>query len=272
MARRCIPICMSLGSSVHNSCRRSAHHSLGSSRYYHLSPHIRKITSVANSNTLQKPIFGIVAALTKDGVIGIDGHLPWNVPIPQDRDHFINLTRNKILIVGRKTFAEEDPTGAHINHVRVCIVVSKTMSATDLVHRNDGISIGEGYESPGGPEVKLARSFDEALDLASHEILLGNEIIGDDRCCDAHLSENGPIECWVAGGERIYQEALQHSNASDVHLTHVDMTADQTTTNSIAYFPSVHAERYGFEEVSRINNGICSFCIYKRQARQKSND
>lgn len=258
MARRCIPICLSLGSSVHNPCRRAANHSLGSSHYYHLSPNLR-------TNT-QKPIFGIVSALTKDGVIGINGQLPWNVPIPQDRDHFVNLTRNKILIVGRKTFAEEDPTGAHINHVRVCIVVSKTMSATDLVDRNNGngISTGEGDESP---EVKLARSFDEALDLASHEILLGNEMIDGDGC-GKHLGKNGLIECWVAGGERIYQEALQHNNASEVHLTHVDMSVGQAKTNSIAYFPLVYVERHGFQEVSRINNGICAFCMYRRQPRQ----
>mmetsp|Transcript_14607 Transcript_14607/g.31782 ORF Transcript_14607/g.31782 Transcript_14607/m.31782 type:complete len:272 (-) Transcript_14607:230-1045(-) len=263
------PMCaffMSIGASVHNLCR--ARHSLATPSYHLSSHHLRKITPVANSKTFQKPTFGIVAALAKDGVIGINGRLPWNVPIPQDRDHFVNLTRNKILIVGRKTFAEEDPTGAHINHVRVCIVVSKTMTAKDLVDRNNGRSVGEG-DGSSGPEVKFARSFDEALDLASHEISSGYEKIGDVRRDELLLDEKGLIQCWVAGGERIYQEALQHNNASDVHLTHVDMTVDQTTINSISHFPLEYLERHGFEEVSRIDSGICAFCVYKRQPRHK---
>lgn len=60
---------------------------------------------------MQTPKFGIIAALTKDGIIGTNGKLPW-ASIAQDRDHFVNTTRNKILIVGRKTFADEDQTGS----------------------------------------------------------------------------------------------------------------------------------------------------------------
>lgn len=218
-------------------------------------------------STVQKPLFGIVAALTKNRVIGVNGSLPWkHTAIPQDRDHFVKLTHNKILIIGRKSFAEEDPTGAHVNHVRVCIVVSRTMSDSDLVDRN------------GGPELKLARSFDEALDVASHEIAAnfkmqsGNAALDNDKDDTCRLSKNGTIECWVAGGELIYQEALQHDNADEVHLTHVDMTVDldqyETTKSAIAFFPVDFLERNGFEEVSRVISGICTFCLYKRQPAQ----
>jgi len=259
------------------------------------SPNPRKITSTASTtnnnicanstmrtdcvSTVQKPLFGIVAALTTNRVIGVNGSLPWkHTAIPQDRDHFVNLTHNKILIIGRKSFAEEDPTGAHVNHVRVCIVVSRTMSASDLVDRNVSIGKGGNYS---GPEVKLARSFDEALDLASREIAAshfemqsGNAAVDNDTgdTCRSKNVKNGTIECWVAGGELIYQEALQHNKADEVHLTHVDMTVDldqcQTTKSAIALFPVDVLERNGFEEVSRVISGICTFCLYKRQPAQ----
>src|SRR5210317_2225901 len=91
---------------------------------YPSSFNLRKIATITTKSNFHRPYFGIVAAVSKNGVIGVNGSLPsWN--IPQDRNHFVNLTRNKILIVGRKTFSE-DKSGNHINHVRVCIVISKT--------------------------------------------------------------------------------------------------------------------------------------------------
>src|SRR6056300_1546715 len=59
--------------------------------------------------------FGIVAAMTQNQVIGVNGSLPWK-NLTQDKNHFINLTRNKVLIVGRKTFALEDPSLSHVRH------------------------------------------------------------------------------------------------------------------------------------------------------------
>ncbi|KAL7531849.1 hypothetical protein ACHAXR_004269 [Thalassiosira sp. AJA248-18] len=260
------------------------HSSTAVSRNYYTSLQLRKTTSTADgiicakskndggSAPSRQPIFGIVAALTKSGVIGINGALPWD-PIPQDLDHFIKLTRNKILIVGRKSFAE-DPTGAHINHVRVCIVVSKTMNEiTNGMDRSGRSTTIGGYKS--GPKLKLARSFDEALDLASHESLLhanletqsGNTSTDNDKYYnDAYQNEDGEIDCWVAGGERIYKEALLHENANEVHLTHVDMDVkSETPASATAYFPMEFMTRGGFEECSRVHSGVCTFCLYKRR-------
>lgn len=221
--------------------------------------HPRKVTSfsfaddnvnVCTKSTMQTPKFGIIAALTKDGIIGCNGKLPW-ASIAQDRDHFVNTTRNKILIVGRKTFADEDQTGSHIKHVRVCIVVSRTIDASDLVS-------GKGHTK--GPDVKLARTFDEALHLS-------RELSGNNDLCKT----DGDIDCWVAGGERIYREALQHSICQEVHLTHIDMTLEDQTSEekSIAYFPIDCLTQNGFEEVSRVNSGLCTFSVYKRQLPAK---
>ena len=211
--------------------------------------------STGYTNHKQTPKFGIVAALSKDGIIGINGRLPWK-SISQDLNHFINLTRNKILIVGRKTFADEDPTGGHVKHVRVCIVVSKTMSATDLAKSSTSDKVS------GRPEIIIAHSFEDALDVASTKILQSSDKES------VNSSSNG-IDVWIAGGERIYKEALQHDNAVDVHLTHIDVSVSRRESKkafAIAYFPLDALEDCNFREVSRSTNGICTFCLYKRHS------
>jgi len=183
----------------------------------------------------------------------MNGRLPWK-SIPQDINHFINLTRNKILIVGRKTFAE-DSTGNHIKHVRVCIVISKTMSTTDLAHRKGSTP----DKVSDRPQIMIACSFEDALYIASTKILQSSDE-------ESVNSSSNDIDLWVAGGERIYKEALQHDNAVDVHLTHIDVSVGQRVAKdaAIAYFPLDTLESSDFREVSRSTDGICSFCLYRR--------
>ena len=44
----------------------------------------------------------LIVAMTKDRVIGVDNHLPWN--IPEDRKLFKNIVYNHPVIMGRKTY------------------------------------------------------------------------------------------------------------------------------------------------------------------------
>ena len=75
------------------------------------------------------------------------------------------------------------------------------------------------------------------------------------------------IDVWVAGGERIYKEALQHDNVIDVQLTHIDMSVGKRVAeeaSTIAHFPFDTFESCGYKEVSRSTDGICTFCLYRR--------
>jgi dihydrofolate reductase len=47
-------------------------------------------------------IIGIIGARSINGVIGNNNSLPWH--LPSDLQHFRNLTTNKIIIMGRKTY------------------------------------------------------------------------------------------------------------------------------------------------------------------------
>lgn len=199
--------------------------------------------------------FGIVSAMSKNRVIGINGKLPWD--LPEDRQHFKDLTRDKVLIIGRKTY-HDTPNELNIRHARKCIVVSKTAP-----------------ENLGSDMVQVARSFPEALHVAKQ---LSEE--NSSPSMPAEQENNKDLDCWVGGGAGIYAEALNHPSASELHLTLVDITVDVVPqadgkTPDVALFPVKYRwDRY-FEEASRRevpsndadDKPSCSYIAYRSKKR-----
>jgi dihydrofolate reductase len=170
------------------------------------------VTCEDQSNYTGPDRFGIVAAMSRNRIIGMGGTLPWP-KLTEDRAYFKNLTRNKILILGRKTL-QENIALKHVSHVRRCIVVSKTLQQQNL------------QEYPNN-FISIAKSFPEALTLAKEYEKKSGDV----------------IDCWIGGGEKIYEEALQHPSAHQVHLTIVDLDVDFKNNNAdgkkdIAMFPA----------------------------------
>ena len=163
------------------------------------------------------PNFGVVAAMSRNRVIGVEGGLPWS--LPEDRRHFEDLTRNKALIIGRKTL-DEQTDGSHIQHVRKCIVVSTTLAELDSAR----------YDTD---KLSLARSFNDALGLACDMII----DMTTESSSDAPNATDNAIDCWVGGGERIFNEALQHPKCREVQLTQVDVDIDFDPAQDVALFP-----------------------------------
>ena len=184
----------------------------------------KNITQNTNEKVELAPIhkFGIVAAMARNRIIGVNGTLPWNLPL--DRKHFVELTRDKILIMGRHTY-EEQPTKSHICHAANNIVISSKMEKSNY------------------PDLDIARSFPEALHLA--------KIRAGER------GSEGTLQCWIVGGERIYNEALNHQSAQEVHLTIVDMDVDVSKIKtvdsdvSVALFPAKYRWDRHFDEFER---------------------
>jgi dihydrofolate reductase len=199
-------------------------------------------TPIATEELSSPPIpqFGIVAAMERTSrIIGIDGKLPWN--IPEDRKYFKLLTTNKIIIVGRKTLYEIISGNAdrsikyhplvHVAHTKHCIVISSTLTPEMLQNELLSSSPTSTFSHPlNNPSTTLhvVKSFDEALKTANqlllisgedpdHEMEISNE---KNRTEVNNLSDS--IQCWVAGGERIYEEAVKHPSAKVIHLTIVD--------------------------------------------------
>jgi dihydrofolate reductase len=58
--------------------------------------------SARRINSPRKPRVSVIAALAKNGVIGIENRLPWR--LPEDLAHFKALTLGHPVLMGRKTF------------------------------------------------------------------------------------------------------------------------------------------------------------------------
>ncbi|MFH1188422.1 MAG: dihydrofolate reductase [bacterium] len=101
----------------------------------------------------------IIAAVAKNGVIGSGGELPWH--IPEDLQRFRNLTFEKTVLMGRKTFESIlARNGRPLPH-RKNIVVTRQIN----------------YHVP--PEVTVYQTIDEALRIHQQEdifVIGGGEI------------------------------------------------------------------------------------------------
>ncbi|KNC46776.1 bifunctional dihydrofolate reductase-thymidylate synthase 2/DHFR-TS [Thecamonas trahens ATCC 50062] len=149
------------------------------------------MASNQGSVTATGPHYGLVVAVSDDGVIGIDGGLPWT--LRGDMAHFVSVTKGltppgvvadeaaRVVIMGRKTW-NSIPQRLRPLKDRVNIVVSRTM-----------------LETPEG--VHLARSLDDALLVASL------------------VPRVGLVS--VLGGFQLFAEAMQDPRCTWVELTEV---------------------------------------------------
>ncbi len=64
-------------------------------------------TRAYNSGPMTKPTLTLIAAVARNGVIGIDNRLPWH--LPADLKHFKALTMGHPVIMGRKTWESLPP-------------------------------------------------------------------------------------------------------------------------------------------------------------------
>ena len=110
-----------------------------------------------------------MAAVADNGVIGVDGQLPWH--LPEDMAHFRRVTTGHTVVMGRKTF---ESLGRPLPR-RTNIVVTRQPGWTA-----DGVLVAAGLEEAlaiaaeqegdvmviGGAEI-----YAQALPLAGHQIL-----------------------------------------------------------------------------------------------------
>jgi dihydrofolate reductase len=104
-------------------------------------------------------MIALIAAVSKNGVIGAKGDLPWH--IPEDLKHFRETTAGKTVVMGRKTFESIMARNGKPLPNRVNVVISRE---TD-------------YAVPEG--VRLFHSIDDAMAaLTNQEIFIigGGEI------------------------------------------------------------------------------------------------
>jgi dihydrofolate reductase len=183
--------------------------------------------------------FGIIAAMSNNNIIGVKGTIPWNVPA--DRKEFVRITSGKVLVVGRKTFEEQENL-SHISHSAKCIVISESLSSESIQSKVSSIKT----------EVLIVRSFPEALDVArrldENKTSIGTGSLGNSMTDD--------INCWIAGGQGIYHKSVLHPSAYTIRLTVINIDVDVTSysPSEVARFPPKYHWDNRFNEVSSIKN------------------
>lgn len=123
----------------------------------------------------------LIVAYAHNNVIGNKGRIPWD--IPDDREHFKQLTLGSIVVMGRRTFEEiYKKFGAGLPG-RETIVISKTTN----------------YE---GANYRTAISLEKALELAK--------------------SLFPQKEIFICGGESVYKEAIESKLVNKLYITEID--------------------------------------------------
>lgn len=134
-------------------------------------------------------MLSLIVAMTENGVIGRGGDMPWRMS--DDLRRFKRITLGHHIVMGRKTY---DSIGRPLPG-RTSIVISRQATYAD-------------------PQVRAARSLDEALQLAS-----------------------GDHEVFITGGSQIFAMALPHVDR--MYLTRIHCELDGDT-----HFPDVDWSRW----------------------------
>ena len=122
----------------------------------------------------------IIAAVAENGVIGNKCRLPWR--IKSEMLYFVEMTRNKPLIMGRKTF---ESIGSSLKNRTVIIVTTRNAD----------------YKSK---DAIVATTFDKALEIAGKI-----------------AKKKGQEEIMIGGGTEIYTHALPLADKlylTEIHL------------------------------------------------------
>ncbi|MCF6326130.1 MAG: dihydrofolate reductase [Devosiaceae bacterium] len=113
------------------------------------------------TSTNNKSAVTIIAALDRNGVIGVNGDMPWR--IPSDFAHFKRSTMGKPMIMGRKQF---ETVGKPLPG-RTNIVVSRQQG-----YQPDGVIVINDFEAAvsHAKEIALADGVDEIMIIGGGEI------------------------------------------------------------------------------------------------------
>jgi dihydrofolate reductase / thymidylate synthase len=154
--------------------------------------------------------FNVVAAVARDGAIGVGGALPWR--LRGDLKWFADLTRGGVVMMGRRTF---DSLGRKPLAGRLNVVLSRSATPSQL---------GDTKNTKQNEGLWWFSDFDTA-----------HRAISD-------LSRVGAI--FVIGGSDIFAEALGNPWCAGIYLTRVDGEFPEADT----WFPKIDEREYWLRE------------------------
>ena len=137
---------------------------------------------------MSRPVMTLIAAMSENRVISNHGRIPWD--LPRDRAHFRAVAAGKLLLLGRRTFAQM--SGWFQPGHRV-IVLSRSESLPEI--------------ACGASFLALAGSVEAALETSAAA---------------------GAEELLVCGGGQVYAAALPFAQRIILTTVHVSLPGDVT--------------------------------------------
>jgi len=196
-----------------------------------------------------------IAAVARNGVIGVDGALPWH--IPEDMRHFKRTTMGAALVVGRATY---ESFGAHPLPGRMLFVVSRRVcggpSSCETQDPASGDSSSCGTQDPVrsvGTSPGDSRDPDCVRMTASGQSTVTWCASVDDAITAARATGR---TVFVAGGEQVYRAAWPL-------ITDLDLTLVDAEPDGDRHFPRVDPAEW--EETFREPHDGFAFVRYRRR-------
>jgi dihydrofolate reductase len=155
-----------------------------------------------------KTMIKMIAAVSINGVIGINNELPWQGRYADDMKLFRTMTKDSIVVMGRKTY--QSIGGKPLPKRENRVVASKPFEEKAVAHLS--------------PTSKTNYTSLEAALAAPNP---------DNR------------DIWLIGGESIYTEGLKY--AQEIYLTLIPETID-TAGKTVARFPFMHPMAFDCEK------------------------
>jgi dihydrofolate reductase len=163
-----------------------------------------------------KPLISLIAAVAKNGVIGIENRLPWR--LPADLQHFKSLTMGKPIIMGRRTWESLPGVLPGRRHIVITHNRDYPAQGCDLVH-----------------------SVDEALQLAGDvpEVMI--------------VGGGGLYGQMLPRADRLYLTRVDVELAGDAYFPEIDWSQWQEVSRVSHPADSSNEHAYTFLVLNRIN-------------------
>jgi dihydrofolate reductase len=165
-------------------------------------------------------MIGIIAAVTQNGVIGVENKLPFDYP--EDMKHFRTTTANSTIIMGRKTF---EGIGKPLPKRRN-IVISRTK-----------------VDVPGVETFPSISAAGDAGAFHALEVQFTNEKTGEVKIIPQPNT-------WFIGGASIYEEGMQHA-----HKIVLTLTPDVELRTPAIKFPWINPMKFSLDSVMPLSEG-----------------
>ena len=173
----------------------------------------------------------IIASLSRNGVIGVNGQIPWR--LPKDMAYFKKVTMGHVLLMGRGTY-ESLPAQFRPLSGRYHILLSQNQDYRPL-----DLPLEAGH---------IAHSLDNAIATAERAARTGNW---------------NTEAAFIIGGGSIYEQTLRL--ADQLFLTHIDTTLQGDTFLNIPATEWECEKRFGEQKKDHQHAHSMHFAVYRKR-------